>query len=113
MLDSLPHLAPAFCRELARCNPWGRIDVTEDDVRSWFELVWPVFQTYNYSPRGVKRAVAQWWMRAREEELDRARERRRRIAEEQERLRMNDLQEAANKVVSIKPKRSYASRVVR
>lgn len=112
-MDTKPCLSPALCRDLAEHNPWGRLDVTGEDVQSWFDLIWPSFSAYDYTARGTRKAVASWWIRAKEEELERARERSRRIIEERELQRMDELQQAANNVVALTPKRSFARRVVR
>jgi len=79
-----PVLSPRFKRELADNNPIGML-LTEDDVQAWFDLVWLKFSTYNYRQgRGCKSAIVRWWSRVRESEIDQARTRAARIADEHE-----------------------------
>jgi hypothetical protein len=99
-----------FLCELAELNPWGRLDVEPEDVQSWAETVWPEVRS-RYTNR--KKAIRSWWRRATEEELERARARRLRQADEAERLEMAKLQAAANAVRPVEPTRSFYSQVRR
>lgn len=91
-----PVLAPDFLWDLAASNPHGLV-IGPEVVQSWFEMVWPRFQTYDYrSPRGVKRAIASWWSRVRVEEIRQAQERLKTRSEEVEDRRLQSLSRSAN-----------------
>ena len=107
-----PRLAPDFARLLAASNPWGRRDITNDDVQAWLETVWLEMHVRGYARNSMKRVVCSWWRRAREDEQERARERTARIQAEGERKEVADLQARADNVVPLRPSRSYAAKVM-
>ena len=78
-----PVLSPKFKRELANNNPIGML-LSEDDVQSWWDLVWLTFSTYGYTERGRRTAIIRWWSRVTEPEIERARARTERIQDETE-----------------------------
>lgn len=73
-----PVLQEEFWQKLADVQPFG-IEVEPHHVRSWFDTIWP-----SYSERGYanhKRAIASWWGRAWEDDINRAIQRYNRICE--------------------------------
>ena len=83
-----PSFSPYFWNNLAVNNPLGRRDITEQDARDWFDLIWPIYEqtrTRIQNPRHKLR-VAQFWVRVSAVEIERARalgaERRRSVKAE-------------------------------
>lgn len=74
-------LSPDFKRWLAENNPLG-MTLTEADVQAWWDLKWPTYSTHGYTKH--RRAIVSWWSRVREDELEAARERSRRMTDEKE-----------------------------
>jgi hypothetical protein len=108
-MPTKPVLSPRVLRELAEHNPIG-MRLTEADVEAWFDMVWLSFSTYNY--RNTRRAVIRWWSRVSESEIQRARQRAARIADESEvaaleRQSALDATAAADNVVAV----DFASRL--
>lgn len=70
-----PIFPPSFWQDLAASNPLGLLDVTEQDARDWFEMIWPVYQQHRAGTRtpNHKLKVANFWIRIGERELERAR----------------------------------------
>ena len=73
-----PSLAPSFWRGLAGENPLG-IELDEQDARDWFDLVWSRYRKRNYTRH--RTAIENWWSRLDLKELQRARDRGRRLRE--------------------------------
>lgn len=67
-----PVMSPAFWRDLAHFNPFGDPTISDQDVRDWFEWIWPVYRARRYKRHD--RAIREWWQRANRRELERARE---------------------------------------
>ena len=99
-----PVLSPSLLSTLAHSNPLGA-PVEPAVVQAWFDMVWPRFQTYQYTPRGFQRAVASWWQRIRPGELRAARERAQALVEEAQDARLTALAREANQVDPV-PSRS-------
>jgi hypothetical protein len=72
-----PSFAPLFWQELAANNPLGRADITEQDARDWFDLVWLVYKEHYPRVRkpNHRLRIANWWIRVGDEEIDKARAR--------------------------------------
>ena len=70
-----PIFPPYFWQELAASNPLGLLDVTEQDARDWFDMIWPVYQQHRSGTRtpNHKLKTANFWIRLTEKDLDRAR----------------------------------------
>jgi uncharacterized iron-regulated protein len=68
MTTTKPVMKPVFWQQLAEACPQGP---TEPEIaKAWFDLKWPVYQTYGY--RSHKRAIAKWWSRVNARELEEA-----------------------------------------
>jgi hypothetical protein len=74
-----PVLPPRFWQDLSEA---GVEVVSSEVVESWFALCWPLYDAYAEEAleRGVKKInhklrIAQWWRRARPDEIEAARER--------------------------------------
>ncbi len=72
-----PTFSPSFWLGLAVNNPLGRTDITEEDVRDWFDFVWPVYSEHRRTraKHRHKVRVARWWLRVKPEDIDRSRAR--------------------------------------
>jgi hypothetical protein len=55
-----------FWEALADVQPFG-IEVTVDEVKSWFDTVWPHYASRHYQKHD--RAIASWWSRVRERDV--------------------------------------------
>lgn len=85
-----PRYPDEFWQELADANPLGaQCDI--EDVKSWFDIVWPKYSARGY--RRHKQAIASWWSRIYEDDLQRAKERRARLSEEAEVARLEAVAE--------------------
>lgn len=89
-----PTFSPRFWRELAEACPFGPCEPKL--VESWFEIAWPAMKARGY--RNHKRAVASWWSRIYESDLERAQQRLDAIEERGEREEMRAGYELANDV---------------
>ncbi len=72
-MSEKPVMKPEFWQMLADVRPHGR-ELTAADVESWFDLKWPSYSASGY--RNHKKAIASWWARVWESEIDAAIERR-------------------------------------
>ena len=68
-----PVFKPDFWQLLADAQPYG-IELTAEDVESWFDLKWPSYSQRQY--KSHKKSVTSWWGRVREDEILQAIERR-------------------------------------
>ena len=84
-MSEKPVMKPEFWEMLAEARPFGR-ELTAADVESWFDLKWPVYSTNGY--RNHRKAIATWWGRVWEREIDEAVERRRAIEDLEETRRL-------------------------
>ncbi len=92
-----PIFAPAFWRELAAACPLGPCE--PEVVESWFEIAWPKINARNY--RNTKRAVAAWWSRVAQYELDQAQQRLYAMGEKAESDELEAMAKRANDVEEI------------
>ena len=76
-----PNLSPDLCRTLAHFNPLG-MEITEEEVRSWAFIIWPMFLGYGYKKPNV--ALTKWWSHVTERDIIQARARLQRMSEEKE-----------------------------
>lgn len=67
-----PELPREFWQMLADVKPHG-LELTPEIVESWFDLKWPEYQTRGYKKH--RRAIASWWARVWESEIELAIER--------------------------------------
>lgn len=82
-----PQLSPQFWQDLADNNPIG-MKLSADDARAWFDYVWLSYRERRYTRHRL--AIISWWSRVSEEEIEGARDRAARIAEESTLDRMED-----------------------
>ena len=72
-----PSFSPAYWRDLARENPLGRRDISEQDTRDWFDMIWLVYRERFNRVRNPnhKLRIARWWANLSDGDIDRARAR--------------------------------------
>ena len=70
-----PVLSPAFKQRLATHNPIG-MSLSTEDVDAWFHVIWPKYAEYQY--KNHQRAIAKWWSKVTEREIQDCREASRR-----------------------------------
>ena len=72
-----PNFPSSFWQGLATHNPLGHKDITEQDARDWFDLIWPVYQQNRSRVRvpNHKLRIANWWIRITKAEIEKARAR--------------------------------------
>lgn len=77
-LAKRPEMPEEFWEALAAVQPYG-IETTAADVKSWFDLRWPVYSTHNYTRH--RRAIAAWWAQVWEPQVREAIDRRKALEE--------------------------------
>ena len=72
-----PSFSPSFWLALAINNPLGRIDITEQDARDWFDWIWPVYSEYRpiRAKHRHKLRIARFWIHLQSGDIDKARSR--------------------------------------
>lgn len=73
-----PKLSKEYWQKLADTEPYG-LKLTPEIVQSWFDHVWPQYSERRYTAH--RRAIASWWSRVWESDIERAIERLQRIEE--------------------------------
>ena len=82
-----PNPPREFWQKLADVQPFG-IELTAEQVQSWFDTKWPTYSERGYTQH--RRAIANWWNRVYEDEIHRAIERLDRIEERTKIRRLED-----------------------
>ena len=103
-----PVLSPAFMRELGAACPCGPVGA--EIVEAWLTVIWPKMQTYRY--RNYRRAIANWWARVTEDDIEDARLYLANLASLAENDRLAELATTANAAPPTAPQRTRAFRVV-
>jgi hypothetical protein len=98
MQKKQPRLDSSFWALLAEYNPHG-LDLSADDVRAWFDFVWPQYAARRYSKH--QRAITSWWSRARVWEVERAIARRDEIANQADNARLEKEAESESREANV------------